>query len=309
MPSNEPVNIKHTASGAVAKVYPFGATLASYITSQNREILFVSKLAKTDGSKAVRGGIPLVFPQFGQPNKDMPSHGFLRCNYWERVSDGSYDNEEEAGCEFKLDLRNAEDKTRGDSIWSSSGDGDKVDCTVLLKVVVKPTSLTTTLTIRNTGSENSFDYQTLLHTYYKINGSKALCNTSCNVVGLEGYNVDDKITNEKSVQDASPISIDREVDRIYTPSSDKQNNLDVVICTGDDGSKVALKATCTDDDKKLIPVSVVVWNPFVEKAKRLGDFDDEEYHDMICVEPGILSGNEGIAPGKEVSFEQVITSI
>ena len=240
----------------------------------------------------------------------MPSHGFLRCNYWQTLTDTVYDNDNEAGCEFKLELKDAKSETRGDSIWAArDGDGDdKVDCTVLFKVVVKPTSLTTTLTIQNTGSK-SFDYQTLLHTYYKINGSKALCKTSCNVVGLEGYSVDDKITNEKSTQDSTPIAIDREVDRIYTPTDSTSNNLNVIICTGDDGSKVGLKATCKDHDEKEVPVSVVVWNPFVDKAKRLGDFDDDEYHDMLCVEPGILSGNEGIAPGKSVSFEQVISSI
>jgi len=248
------------------------------------------------------GGIPLVFPQFGQPNKDMPSHGFLRCNYW-TVGD-AYDKEDEAGCEFTLTLKDVA-SGRGDGVWSSSS-GSSVDCSLSFMVKVKAASLTTTLTIKNTGGEN-FDYQTLLHTYYRINGSKALNAESCNVIGLEGYEVDDKITNEKSVQDGSPISIDREVDRIYTPPSTKPN-LDVVICTGGDGSKVALKVSATDGDN-TIPVSAVVWNPFVEKAKRLGDFDDEEYHDMLCVEPGILSGMGPVLPGKIVTFEQEISSI
>ncbi len=231
----------------------------------------------------------------------MPSHGFLRCNYW--TLGEVYDREDEAGCEFTLDLKDVSGG-RGDGVWSSES-GSSIDCSLSLMVKVKPSSLTTTLNIKNTGGE-SFDYQTLLHTYYRINGSKALNDTSCNVVGLEGYAVDDKITNEKSVQDESPISIDREVDRIYTPTS--KPNLDVVICTGGDGSKVALKASATDGEKS-IPVSAVVWNPFVEKSKRLSDFDDEEYHDMICVEPGILSGMEALPPGKTVTFEQEISSI
>ena len=299
--SNEPVYIKHSASGASAIVRPFGATLTSYKTSSGKEILFVSKLAKTDGSKALRGGIPLVFPQFGQPNPNMPSHGFLRCNYWITNRQSYYDNDDEAGCEFTLDLKDVV-SGKGDTVWS---DGS-VDCTLSFMVKVQASSITTTLTIHNNG-KNQFDYQTLLHTYYKINGSKALCNNSCNVVGLDGYNVDDKITSEQSVQDSSPIGIDREVDRIYTPPTGK-SKLDVVICTGDDGSKVSLKATAIDGEKE-IPVSVVVWNPFIEKAKRLGDFDDNEYHDMLCVEPGILSGMEPLAPGNTVVFEQQITAL
>ena len=214
----------------------------------------------------------------------------------------SHDNEKEATCEFTLALKDVV-TGRGEGKWAANG-GGSVDCTLSLLVKVKAASLTMTLTINNTGDVD-FEYQTLLHTYYKINGSKALCNSSCNVQGLEGYHVDDKITAERSVQDAAPIGVDREVDRIFTPPSDK-HHLDVRICAGD--SKISLKATATDGQKD-IPVSVVVWNPFVDKAKRLSDFDDDEYHDMLCVEPGILSGTECVLSGKKVTFEQVIAAI
>ena len=42
----------------------------------------MSSLAKLDGSKAVRGGIPIVFPQFGRPDERMAQHGFARNNLW-----------------------------------------------------------------------------------------------------------------------------------------------------------------------------------------------------------------------------------
>ncbi len=99
----------------------------------------------------------------------------------------------------------------------------------------------------------------------------------------------------------------REVDRIYTPTTGK-SNLEVAVCTGDDGSKVSLKAGASDGEKE-IPMSAAVWNPYIEKAQRLGDFDDEEYRDMLCVEPGILCGMDSLPAGKKVSFEQVINSV
>ena len=55
----------------------FGATVISWIFN-GRERLFVSETAVWDGKKAIRGGIPLVFPQFGQPLKTMSQHGFAR---------------------------------------------------------------------------------------------------------------------------------------------------------------------------------------------------------------------------------------
>ncbi len=43
------------------------------------EMIFVSKKAIMDGSKAVRGGIPICFPAFG-PWEYGPQHGFARSS-------------------------------------------------------------------------------------------------------------------------------------------------------------------------------------------------------------------------------------
>lgn len=298
--SNDPIVIKHTASGASVTVRPFGATITSFLNSKGHETLFVSSLAKTDGSKATRGGIPLVFPQFGQPNKDMPQHGFLRNNYW--TSGDVFDNEEEAGCEFSLSLKDVVN-ARGDGIWK---DETVVDCSVTLSVKVTANCLTTQLMIHNAG-ESTFDYQTLFHTYFKIYGSKALDKEFCNVTGLAGYQVYDQVTKEERVQSEDPIFVDRELDCIFT-APDTKPAIDVVICTGDDGSKVSVEASASIDGNS-VPVSAVVWNPFIEKSKRMGDFADAEYHDMICVEPGILLANQKLHSGKQVSFTQKISTL
>lgn len=69
--------ITHTASGASAKIHAVGATVVSFRSSPcGREHLFVSRQAKLDGSKAIRGGIPICFPIFGPPSGEstMPQH-------------------------------------------------------------------------------------------------------------------------------------------------------------------------------------------------------------------------------------------
>lgn len=64
------VNITHSNS-AVSAVLPsgesvdillYGATITSWKDAAGKEKLWLSEKAITDGSKAVRGGIPLVFP-------------------------------------------------------------------------------------------------------------------------------------------------------------------------------------------------------------------------------------------------------
>jgi glucose-6-phosphate 1-epimerase len=57
-------------------VHQFGATVTSWKFG-GVERLFLSDRAVQDGSKPIRGGIPLVFPQFGQNGK-LPQHGFAR---------------------------------------------------------------------------------------------------------------------------------------------------------------------------------------------------------------------------------------
>ena len=49
-------------TGESIEVLLFGATIISWKSAQGKENLFLSSKAVLDGSKAVRGGVPLVFP-------------------------------------------------------------------------------------------------------------------------------------------------------------------------------------------------------------------------------------------------------
>jgi glucose-6-phosphate 1-epimerase len=49
-------------SGESVVIYLFGATVTSWKLADGREQLFLSEKAVLDGSKPIRGGIPLVFP-------------------------------------------------------------------------------------------------------------------------------------------------------------------------------------------------------------------------------------------------------
>lgn len=296
-----PVYLHHD-SGASATIYPYGATVTSFETASKRELLFVSSSAKLDGSKAIRGGIPLVFPQFGHPDKSYPQHGFLRRNVWTVVDTNQHDDDVDnkaACCELTLQLKDVKEARGGK--WDV---GTGLDCTASMLVKIEAEKLTTTLTVTNTG-ETSFDFQTLFHTYYKVEDGKALDKDLTYVEGLKGYLVEDKVTNEEYTQDDQPIIVDREVDRIYRDVTTPV--LDVVIQTGA-GKKVGLQAKAKVGETEA-PVSVVVWNPYIEKAKGMSDFTDEQYHDMICVEPGLLHDVPTLFKEAVAVFEQVITAL
>lgn len=273
--------LTHTASGASCQIHDFGACLLSYKTGgpDARECIFQSRDAKLDGSKAVRGGIPLVFPQFGQPDKSMPQHGFLRTNFWKADDSSVYDTSDGAGITYKLQLKDVQNSRGG--VW---GEDTEYDCSFKYNIKIDSKTVTTSLEITNTG-DKKFQFQTLLHTYYRVDGNEALDGSSCYVKGLKGYMVADKVSEEEYTCGSDPIVIEGLTDRIYTPVAGK-DIVDVTVGVGN-GKLLKLTASgkCGDNN---VPVSCVVWNPNKEKAAGMSDFGDDQYHDMICVEPGIL---------------------
>jgi glucose-6-phosphate 1-epimerase len=253
-----------------------------------------------DGSKAIRGGIPLVFPQFGQPDKAMPQHGFLRVNYWTVDESSAYDGTDSAGITYNLTLQDV--KAARGGLWDK--DSTEYDCSCSYHVKIDGNKLTTTLEVHNIGNTD-FPFQNLLHTYYLVDGKSALDGDQCYVKGLEGYDVVDKITDAEYTCGSDPIIMDGEVDRIYTPPTGK-DVVDVIIGVGGDQS---LKMTATGKVNGVgWPVSCVVWNPNKEKAASMADFGFDQYHEMICVEPGMLA-KPTLEAGKVAELIQTIETM
>jgi glucose-6-phosphate 1-epimerase len=54
----------------------------------------------------------------------------------------------------------------------------------------------------------------------------------------------------------------------------------------------------------------VVWNPWVEKAKSMGDFSpDDDYKHMVCVEVGAVQGWQKLDKGEVFEGGQTIKSL
>ena len=279
--------------------------MTSFKSADGRENLFVSSLAKTDGSKAIRGGIPLVFPIFGPSTSPstMPQHGFARVNTWELVSTTQEDTA--ATATYRLELQNVVAGRGEHNMWSiEQAKKDGTDCQLTYVVRLEAQKLTTTLTAVNTG-QTTFPVETLLHTYYAIQTPHDADKTF--VEGLGDYSIVDKVskksghlqpTNEKVV-------LDGETDRDFHPAA---NQTVAKVVLTDSGTAIQIEASGYKQEKTEVPVSCVVWNPGKDKAASMGDMDDDAYEHMICVEPGILADNAvTLEPGQQVSLSQVIT--
>mmetsp|Transcript_24438 Transcript_24438/g.69036 ORF Transcript_24438/g.69036 Transcript_24438/m.69036 type:complete len:314 (-) Transcript_24438:112-1053(-) len=275
----EVVRVKDAATGAAVKVAKYGGTVVSFVAADGEEKLFVSEKAVLDGSKAVRGGVPLVFPQFG--GGMLPSHGFARTSMWVLGREPAVKN---GLMEFSFKL-GPTDETR--ELWPHD---------FALEHVIRfgGNVLETSMHVTNPG-ESAFEFQTLLHTYYRLADI-----TAVEVTGLNGLWYLDQLQDRAEVEETrDPIQIAQETDAIYLDVKEP-----VVIGCGEQRTDLRVTLTCDGEER---PCDVVLWNPWVEKAQRTADMGDAEYHNMICVEPGLVSRFEKCEPKQSWVLTQHIT--
>ena len=53
----------------------------------------------------------------------------------------------------------------------------------------------------------------------------------------------------------------------------------------------------------------VIWNPWIEKAKQMSDFNDEGYRNMICVEAGKVADVENLKSNEVFRCGQTLTVV
>jgi glucose-6-phosphate 1-epimerase len=100
-------------------------------------------------------------PKSGHPTSSLPQHGFARNSRWEFLGKSSTEDaldSESVKLDFGLDKSGLSEDAR--KAWP-------VDFGLVYSVTLSKDSLQTVITVRNEGEE-SFDFQFLLHTYFRI---------------------------------------------------------------------------------------------------------------------------------------------
>lgn len=278
----EMVSLVHS-SGANAEIYLWGATLTSYKTPDGKERIFCSPAAIFDGKKAIRGGVPVVFPQFGQPSKDLPQHGFARTSQWTVLS--IMDTVEASYAIFEL-----QDSSETRAVWDFSF---QLQYTVFLTA----SSLTMSLKVHNIG-QNLFRFHALLHTYLVIPDI-----SDVRVSGLAGRKYVDKAAGgDTKVEQSDEIAVPSFVDRIYIASG-LGRACDVVVRTSK-GTPVAMTINEGRIRGELQPCDVVVWNPYESNSP--ADLPPPAFKEFVCVEPGLVNEFQSLDPNELAELSQRI---
>ncbi|XP_014509088.1 putative glucose-6-phosphate 1-epimerase isoform X1 [Vigna radiata var. radiata] len=267
------VILRH-ARGSSAEVYLYGGQVTSWKNDQAEELLFLSSKAIFKPPKAIRGGIPLCFPQFSNLGP-LDSHGFARNRFW-TIDDNPppFPTNTSSKAFVDLILKPSEDDIK---IWPHSFE-------FRLRVALGPGGeLMLTSRIRNTNNDGKpFSFTFAYHTYFSVSDISEV-----RVEGLETLDYLDNLQKRKRfTEQGDALTFESEVDRIYLSTPTK-----IAILDHEKKRTFVLR-------KDGLPDSVV-WNPWDKKAKSMPDFGDDEYKHMLCVEAAAIEKPITLKPGEE----------
>lgn len=247
---------------AAATVYLQGAQITHYQRHDEHPIIWCSPLNRYEQGQAIRGGIPLCWPWFGALDNnpptisrqikghDLPNHGFARNREWS-LQNVEQPNPELTRLVFKLTTTQLQEP-----FWPISTELQlSIEIGERLRIYLDVTN----------SSRFTYYFSAALHTYFAISDIEKV-----SVNGLDRLNYIDCVNGGHGRQQGS-LSIDGEIDRIYHGTWQPVTLIDK-------GWNRTLSISSEGSD------SAIVWNPWIEKSKRLADFPDEAYRKMLCVE-------------------------
>ena len=256
------------SGGASCRVSLLGATVVSYIPEGGREVLFLSRRSAFQPGKAIRGGIPLCLPWFGDDPRDvsLPKHGFFRLFEWE-VAGTSFEGGDST---VLLALADSEANRK---FWPHA-----FRATFRLSL---GEGLAVSVRLENAGSE-AFGLSCAFHPYFAISNIGKV-----ELPALAGEEYLDHLApsaaESRKVQHGS-LSFAGEVNRTYA----RREPVDIVDPAA--GRRIHVAGSGT--------TRTVVWNPWKERCAAMADLEAGDYLRYVCVEPGRIAPPEVlIEPG------------
>lgn len=248
----------HTPDGARAEVYLHGAHLTSWKTADGVERLFLSPRAEFRAGAAIRGGVPVIFPQFSGLGP-LPKHGFARNHAWDLIEIG----------EGMARLRFS-GKAETEAVWPHP-------FTCEMRIQIGGACLEMTLTVVNTG-DYPVEFHAALHGYFAIESLGA-----ARVTGLGGLRWRDNPT-ARDHEDSSPvITFGTEVDRTFFAAGDRVVELE------ESSRRMRFTQSGFAD--------AVIWNPGPDVGAKIADLEPTDYLRYVCVEAAAIRPSLALAPG------------
>lgn len=251
-----------------------GAQILSYQRTDEPPIIWLSEQAAFQTGQSVRGGVPLCWPWFGdlarnptpiqaaylQPNQ-APAHGLARTLPWQL--DDLLTEAHQIRLNFSLSTKELPHWPHAVQPKLSISLGDR---------------LSISLENHNLG-DRPVCLSQALHTYFAVSDVRNI-----RIQGLEGCRYLETLEGWEERQQQAELSIEGETDRIYLNTPPLMRIQDPIW-----GRQICLKAEGS--------ASAIVWNPWIDKAKRLSQFADDAWQRMLCIETAnVLDDSLTLAP-------------
>ncbi len=258
----------HGKAGTV-ELSLLGAQVLSFHTEAG-DVLFTGSTAEHAPGKPVRGGIPLVFPWFGDhpTDKKLPAHGFARTQTWRVVGTAP-------GPEVTLETT---DDATTRALWPHAY---RLQFTVSVA-----TTFSLRLRIENRG-QAAFRCEEALHTYFAVGDVH-----SAAVHGLEGVpHTETAVAPEGAWDHGAPLRFRAETDRVFHGTPDT----------------IELRAPAL---RRVVTLAsrnartAIVWTPWPTKAARLSGLGADDWQRFCCIETGNARQHAlELAPGQSHTLE------
>lgn len=259
--------------GARVAAWSRGGQLTSWIPAGGEDRLFLSDITEFGPGVAFRGGVPVIFPQFGGFGP-LPGHGFARGLPWALTQAGIEGGEGVVAYCLTDDVY-----TR--SLWNHAFE-------VTVTARFRGDRLTVTLGVTNTGGQ-PFTFTAALHTYFRVD---ELARTT--IEGLGGLRYRDHTRNDvHDIQREPVLSFSGEVDRIY-------ENAPAVLHIVEPRRRLRVEAKNFPD--------AVVWTPW-ESPRGIKNLQPGGFRRFICLEAAVITAPVSLAPGASWAGAQTMTAL
>jgi glucose-6-phosphate 1-epimerase len=238
-------------------MFRYGGHVAAWTPTGHQPGLHLSGKSVFAPGKAIRGGIPICYPWFGDRTADpkpggkpSPAHGFARTRPWQ-VDDVRL--EQETG-RILVAMSLAPEP----ALWDA-------EATARLRCWFGAT-LEVALTVEDTGG-TPCEFEAALHTYLEVGDVRAI-----RIRGLENTTYIDKVDGFREKRSGSDaLVLTDETDRVFVGTTAAVTIVDPVL-----ERQVRVEKTgsaCT-----------VVWNPWLAKATAMADVGTDDWPRFVCIE-------------------------
>ena len=268
--------VLRSSDGATAAVYLQGAQVSSWCPAPDgHDRLFLSTRTEFRDGVAIRGGIPVIFPQFAAEGP-LPKHGFARTLAW-NVAPSRREPDGSAVASFTLC-----DSAVTRAIWPNS-------FLARLSVRLGGSRLGVELSIQNTSAE-TFAFTAALHTYLRVRDVR-----DAELIGLQGtrYRVSGA-PGALTADENESIRVVGEIDRVYVDAPQR-------LVLREPTRALAIETAGFRD--------VVVWNPGAVRAADITDMAPGGERRMLCVEAGVVQVPVSLGAGQRWTGTQTLIEL